>query len=68
QPKTHFLHHIVDDIIRFGPAVHFETEHGEQYNKFIREAILRTNRHFSARDITFRFARQFVIRHLINGG
>lgn len=68
QPKTHFLHHIVDDIIRFGPAVHFETEHGEQYNKFIREAILHTNRHFSARDITFRFARQFVIRHLINGG
>lgn len=67
-PKMHFLHHIVEDIDRFGPPVLFETENGEMFNKFIREAVQLTNRHFSARDITFMFAAQYAIRHLINAG
>ncbi|KAI9032763.1 hypothetical protein CLU79DRAFT_162200 [Phycomyces nitens] len=68
QQKTHFMHHFVDNIHRFGLALHFETEHGEQFNKFIREKILLTNRHNAAKDVAFAFAKQFVIRHLISGG
>ncbi|KAI8635932.1 hypothetical protein BD408DRAFT_308106, partial [Parasitella parasitica] len=67
-PKAHFLHHLKDDIRRFGLAVHFETEHGEQFNKFIREEILLTNRHFSARDVAVSFAKKFIVHHLIHGG
>ncbi|KAI8326646.1 hypothetical protein EDC96DRAFT_570099 [Choanephora cucurbitarum] len=41
-PKVHMLHHLAEDIVRFGLPVHYETEHGEQFNKFIHEEILRT--------------------------
>lgn len=68
QPKLHTLHHMVEDIRRFGLPVHYETEHGEQFNKFIREEILRTNRHNPSRDIAVAFARRFMIHHVINGG
>jgi len=56
QPKLHTLHHMAEDIRRFGLPVHYETEHGEQFNKFIREEILRTNRHNPSRDIAVAFA------------
>ncbi|KAG1454565.1 hypothetical protein G6F56_007290 [Rhizopus delemar] len=68
QPKLHTLHHLVQDIKRFGMPIHYETEHGEQFNKFIREEILRTNRHNPSRDLAAAFSRQFVLQHLINGG
>ncbi|KAI8646511.1 hypothetical protein BD408DRAFT_470726 [Parasitella parasitica] len=48
--------------------VHYETEHGEQYNKFIREAILLTNRHNPSKDVALKLAKQFLVRHLVNGG
>ncbi|KAI8360860.1 hypothetical protein EDC96DRAFT_226949 [Choanephora cucurbitarum] len=67
-PKVHMLHHLTEDIVRFGLPVHYETEHGEQFNKFIREEILRTNRHNPSKDVATSFAKQFAIRHLINGG
>ncbi|KAI8636064.1 hypothetical protein BD408DRAFT_377487 [Parasitella parasitica] len=68
QPKVHFLFHLEDDIRRFAMPVHYETEHGEQYNKFIREAILLTNRHNPSKDVALKLAKQFVVRHLVNGG
>ncbi|KAL9557585.1 hypothetical protein MBANPS3_001309 [Mucor bainieri] len=68
QPKLHLLHHLKADIRRFKPAVHFETEHGEQFNKFIREQILLTNRHDAAKDVAVNFMKQFVVRHILNGG
>ncbi|CAO3655761.1 unnamed protein product [Mucor hiemalis] len=52
------LHHLVADIERFGMPVHYETEHGEQFNKFIREEILRTNRHNPSRDLAVAFAKK----------
>ncbi|OBZ80471.1 hypothetical protein A0J61_11480 [Choanephora cucurbitarum] len=67
-PKVHMLHHLAEDIIRFNLPIHYETEHGEQFNKFIREEILRTNRHNPSKDVATSFAKQFTIRHLINGG
>ncbi|KAI8356691.1 hypothetical protein BD560DRAFT_437924 [Blakeslea trispora] len=56
QPKLHLLHHLKEDIIRFGLPVHYETEHGEQFNKFIREEIMRTNRHNPSKDVATSFA------------
>lgn len=59
---------MVSDIIRFSMPVHYETEHGEQFNKSIREEILRTNRHNPSRDVSVAFARRFIIHHVISGG
>lgn len=43
--KMHILCHITEDIIRFGsPVFFYETEKGKQFNRFIREALFRTNR------------------------
>ncbi|KAL0078267.1 hypothetical protein F4703DRAFT_1945569 [Phycomyces blakesleeanus] len=68
QPKLHMLHQMVQDICRFGLPVHYETEHGEQLNKFIHEEILRTNRHNPSKDVAVPFARQFIIHHIVSGG
>lgn len=68
QPKLHMLHHMADDIFRFSMPVNYETEHGEQFNKFIREEIFRTNRHSPSKDVATAFARQFMIHHIISGG
>ncbi|KAI8374795.1 hypothetical protein BD560DRAFT_433797 [Blakeslea trispora] len=68
QPKLHLLHHLKEDIIRFGLPVHYETEHGEQFNKFIREEIMRTNRHNPSKDVATSFAKQFAVHHVVNGG
>ncbi|CAO3613789.1 unnamed protein product [Mucor hiemalis] len=67
QPKLHMLHHMAADIFRFSMPVNYETEHGEQFNKFIREEILRTNRHSPSKDVATA-ARQFMIHHIISGG
>ncbi|KAK4516357.1 uncharacterized protein ATC70_011328 [Mucor velutinosus] len=50
-PKTYFLAHLVAGIHRFGPAVNFEREHGEQHNKSICEKIVRTSRQVVSRDV-----------------
>lgn len=65
--KTHMLHHIVEDIRRFGTSVHYETEHSEQFNKFIREEILCTNRHNPSKDVAVAFAKRFIIHHIFSG-
>ena len=66
QPKLHLLCHFEEDIIRFGLPVHYETKHGEQFNKFMREDIMRTNRHNLSRDVATIFAKQFVVHHVVN--
>ncbi|KAI9345978.1 hypothetical protein BD770DRAFT_291246, partial [Pilaira anomala] len=68
QPKLHTLRHMASDIHRFGMPINYETEHGEQFNKFIREEILRTNRHNPSKDVAIAFARQFIIHHVVSGG
>ncbi|KAI8144219.1 hypothetical protein BJV82DRAFT_608751 [Fennellomyces sp. T-0311] len=66
--KLHILHHLKDDLSRFAPAIHYESEKGEQFNKFIREHIQHTNRHNPSRDVLTLFGRQFMFRHIIDGG
>ncbi|KAI9327333.1 hypothetical protein BD770DRAFT_455737 [Pilaira anomala] len=68
QPKLHTLRHMASGIHRFGMSINYETEHGEQFNKFIREEILRTNRHNPSKDVSIAFARQFIIHHVVSGG
>ncbi|KAI8329380.1 hypothetical protein BD560DRAFT_441626 [Blakeslea trispora] len=43
-------------------------ERGEQFNKFIREEIMRTNRHNPSKDVATSFAKQFAVHHVVNGG
>ncbi|KAI8327355.1 hypothetical protein BD560DRAFT_466754 [Blakeslea trispora] len=68
QPKLDLLYHLQNDILRFGLPIHYEIENGEQFNKFIREEILCTNRHNPSKDVATSFAKQFIIHHIINGG
>ncbi|SAM06198.1 hypothetical protein [Absidia glauca] len=62
------IFHLADDIRRFGCALNFETEKGEQMNKFIREHVRHTNGHNPAKDITIRFGKEEMLRHIIDGG
>ncbi|KAI8370189.1 hypothetical protein BD560DRAFT_434851 [Blakeslea trispora] len=55
RPKVHYLHHLHEDILRFGCALKYETEKGEMYNKFIREQLFHTNRHSPSKDVAVRF-------------
>ncbi|KAI9492236.1 hypothetical protein BDB00DRAFT_762502, partial [Zychaea mexicana] len=68
KPKLHILHHIVEDIERFATAIHFESEKGEQFNKFLREHIFHTNRHNPSRDLLVSFGRYTMFRCIVNGG
>ncbi|KAL0077456.1 hypothetical protein J3Q64DRAFT_1628563, partial [Phycomyces blakesleeanus] len=68
KPKVHLLTHLPDDLRRFGTALHYETEKGEQFNKHIREHLMHTNRLNTSRDVCLKFAKQSAMRHIIDGG
>ncbi|KAG0983819.1 hypothetical protein G6F29_005236 [Rhizopus arrhizus] len=68
KPKVHYLHHIHQDIRRFGCALQFETEKGEMFNKFIREQLFHTNRLSPSRDVAIRFGSQEILKFIIDGG
>ncbi|KAL0074309.1 hypothetical protein F4703DRAFT_1968613 [Phycomyces blakesleeanus] len=68
KPKTHNMIHLTEDIRRFGPALNFETEKGEQFNKYIREHLIRTNRLNTLRDICHKFTKQAVMQHIFANG
>ncbi|KAI7872931.1 hypothetical protein BDF14DRAFT_1889828 [Spinellus fusiger] len=66
--KIHLLHHLHEDILRFGSPVRYEIERGEQLNKFIREHILHTNRQSPSRDIAVSFGKKCISTHIFQGG
>ncbi|KAI8327353.1 hypothetical protein BD560DRAFT_494529 [Blakeslea trispora] len=68
KPKVHFLTHLARDIRRFGTALNFETEKGEQFNKHVREHILYTNKVNVLNQIAVKFGKQSMIRHVVDGG
>lgn len=68
RPKVHYLHHLHEDIRRFGCALHFETEKGEMFNKFIPEQLFHTNRHNPSRDVALRLKKQQLLKHVVVGG
>lgn len=67
KPKLHLLTHLHEVIRRFGCALHYETEKGEQLNKFFREHLFQTNRQNTSRDVAVRFGKQFMFRFIYNG-
>lgn len=68
KPKLHMLYHLQEDLDRFGTAMHFDTEKGEQFNKFIREHVQHTNRQCPSLDVLKLFGQQFMFRHIVDGG
>ncbi|KAL0072913.1 hypothetical protein F4703DRAFT_1945538 [Phycomyces blakesleeanus] len=52
----------------FKPKLHLLHQNGEQFNKFICEHLFKTNRQATSRDVTKKFTKQFMCRHLCNGG
>lgn len=68
KSKVHYLHHLDEDIRRFGCALQYETEKGERFNKFIREQLFHTNRHSTSKDVAIRFGKQEVLKHVADGG
>jgi hypothetical protein len=68
KDKIHTLVHLLDHIIRFGPAPNFATEKFESYNGVLREQLIHSNRHNPSRDIAVSFVDYKIIRHLVSGG
>ncbi|KAI9006584.1 hypothetical protein CLU79DRAFT_666431, partial [Phycomyces nitens] len=68
RPKVHYLHHLHEDIEWSGCALHFETEKGEMFNKFIREQLFHTNRKGPSKGVVIRFGKQEVLKHAVDGG
>ncbi|OAD68830.1 hypothetical protein PHYBLDRAFT_149841 [Phycomyces blakesleeanus NRRL 1555(-)] len=68
KPKVHYLTHLKQDIIRFGPALNYETEKGKQFNKHICKHLFHTNRQNTSRDVCLKFAKQVALQHVIDSG
>ncbi|KAA1090856.1 hypothetical protein PGT21_015761 [Puccinia graminis f. sp. tritici] len=68
KPKIHMLLHLMDSIIRFGPASLFATEKFEGYNSTLRNASVHSNRQSPGQDIAVTFANYLVLRHILSGG
>ncbi|KAI7890774.1 uncharacterized protein EV154DRAFT_481904 [Mucor mucedo] len=68
KPTMHFLHHLRDDLINFGCALHYETEKGEQFNTFLREHLSHTNRKDTSKSLALKFGKQELLRHIVDGG
>lgn len=66
--KMHILFHLADDIKRFGSPIFYETEKGEQFNKFIRETLFRSNRRNPSRDAAIAFGKRHMAKHILTGG
>ncbi|KAL0092580.1 C2H2-type zinc finger transcription factor [Phycomyces blakesleeanus] len=66
--KAQLLTHLPDNIRRFGTPLHFEMEKGEQFNKHIREHLFHTNKLNTSKDIGLKFAKQTMMRHILDGG
>lgn len=67
RPKVHMLLHLVKDITIswYAAPTHFETEKGEQFNKFIREHAFYTNGRNNSRNVLRLFAYQLITRLVI---
>ena len=68
KPKFHFLTHLPDFILRFGPALLLSTERYESFNKVYRATSIFSNHMSPSRDSCLAFASQDIVKHLTTGG
>ncbi len=60
--------HLIDHILRFGPAALYSTEAFESYNFVIRLRSINSNKHAPSSDIAHSFSHLHAVRHLVSGG
>ncbi|KAK0243536.1 hypothetical protein EDD85DRAFT_919320 [Armillaria nabsnona] len=65
--KLHLLLHLISDIRRFGPAIHFSTEVFECYNVVFRLCSIYSNHQAPSRDIALKFSSMDRIKHMLSG-
>jgi hypothetical protein len=66
--KIHLLTHIVEDVIRFGPAIRNSTEIFECFNAIFRLCSILSNHQAPSRDIARKFASMDRLKHILSGG
>ncbi|KAJ7694479.1 hypothetical protein B0H14DRAFT_3100616 [Mycena olivaceomarginata] len=66
--KIHLLTHIVEDVIRFGPAIRNSTEIFECFNAIFRLCSILSNHQAPSRDIARKFASMDRLKHILCGG
>ncbi|KAI7889014.1 uncharacterized protein EV154DRAFT_565787 [Mucor mucedo] len=65
--KTHLIIHLVEDCIRFASPVLLATEKNEQFNKYIRAIIMKTNKQNPSRDLALINGRELSLRNVAMG-
>ncbi|KAI0739792.1 hypothetical protein C8Q80DRAFT_1357527 [Daedaleopsis nitida] len=68
KPKFHLFVHLLQHILRFGPASIYATEVFESYNYVIRLRSINSNKRAPSLDIAHSCSHLHVVRHLISGG
>ncbi|KAJ7691617.1 hypothetical protein B0H17DRAFT_1159782 [Mycena rosella] len=66
--KLHLLRHIVEDTVRFGPAIRNSTEVFEGFNAIFRLCSVLSNHQAPSRDIAYKFASMDRLKHILSGG
>ncbi|KAJ7835357.1 hypothetical protein B0H14DRAFT_3109979 [Mycena olivaceomarginata] len=66
--KLHLLPHIVEDVIRFGPAIRNSTEIFECFNAIFRLCSILSNHQAPSRDIAQKFGSMDRLKHILSGG
>ncbi|KAF7366089.1 hypothetical protein MVEN_00485200 [Mycena venus] len=66
--KLHLLTHIVEDVVRFGPAIQNSTEIFECFNAIFCLCSILSNHQAPSRDIARKFAAMDRLKHILSGG
>jgi hypothetical protein len=66
--KLHLLTHMVEDVVRFGPAIRNSTEVFECFNAIFRLCSILSNHQAPSRDIGIKFASMDRLKHILSGG
>ncbi|KAJ6631855.1 hypothetical protein B0H10DRAFT_1937610 [Mycena sp. CBHHK59/15] len=66
--KYHLLPHIMEDFVRFGPAIRNSMEIFECFNAIFRLCSILSNHQSPSRDIAYKFASMDRLKHILSGG
>ncbi|POW05704.1 hypothetical protein PSTT_09452 [Puccinia striiformis] len=68
KPKFHHLLHLLESILRFGPASLFSTEKFESFNGVMQNASIHSNRQSPGRDNAITFDNYYSLGFLLSSG